>query len=231
MAFEHLARTPARKHLKKQRGTTWIRCFKGIGGVFRPSSVLNLTFLTAPCPHSAPVPSVPFYVNQKDFRAPSYLIIYRGRTILISGALLPAKCHGGIKHCLPIGAARARADAVPLRDIVQCRSPSLFMHHRPLRSAMLLRSLPRRSILSTAYSEIDESRRIGLYAKWAYVSSKFSAVLGSYRRERWSSLEIRRCTTGNAILFLTVSLTRNRTDIHMVLLLYYAIVDQIWCMM
>lgn len=41
----------------------------------------------------------------------------------------PTECHGGIKHCLPIEAARTRG-RVPNRDI-QYRSPSLFMHLLP----------------------------------------------------------------------------------------------------
>lgn len=63
---------------------------------------------------------------REGFSDAPYLIIYRGRAILILAGSL-AKCHGGIKHCLPIGVADADQAAwytMPLAIIIY--APSLL---------------------------------------------------------------------------------------------------------
>jgi hypothetical protein len=59
-------------------------------------------------PDSGPARSARLLREQEGFSGAPYLIIYRGRAILIHPPRSPAKCHGGIKHCLPIGAVRSR---------------------------------------------------------------------------------------------------------------------------
>lgn len=95
----------------------------GYRGLARSSDIPNPAFLGTLSPGRSPRDRC-LLREQEGFSGAPYLIIYRGRTILIP-AVRQAKCHGGIKHCLPIGAARTRTRTRPLypepRDI-QCRT-------------------------------------------------------------------------------------------------------------
>lgn len=95
--------------------------------------------------HLVPWPgrAIGAFCEQEGFSGAPYLIIYRGRTILIPAAR-PAKCHGGIKHCLPIGAARtrtrARSRSLYLEPCdIQCRT-AIVIYAPPCRPP---RTLPR----------------------------------------------------------------------------------------
>lgn len=91
-------------------------------------------------------PSVPFTRTREGFSDAPYLIIYRGRTILILAGSL-AKCHGGIKHCLPIEVVDADQAAwytMPLAIIIY--APSFPLSFLPLCPFVL-----------STFSAIDES--------------------------------------------------------------------------
>lgn len=99
----HLARTPAcRRTSGEQRGTARARRSRRS----RRCSRIPRCSPTA-CPHGRVVaPSVPFARARGIFgRSVSD---YLPRTGDLDTRRSPAKCHGGIKHCLPIGAARTR---------------------------------------------------------------------------------------------------------------------------
>lgn len=135
---KHVARTSARKCPN--------RATRNRNSSQRGSSVSFLgAFLGTLSPGLA-APSVPFTRTREGFSDASYLIIYRGRTILILAGSL-AKCHGGIKHCLPIGVVDADQVAwytMPLAIIIYAPSFPLGL-------------LPLCPFVLSTFSAIDES--------------------------------------------------------------------------
>lgn len=123
----------------EQRGTARIRCSFHAGprlspGYRNPARLLDIPNPAFLVPWPA-APSVPFARARGIFGRPvsDYL---PGTDDLDTSPLATAKCHGGIKHCLPIGAARTRT---------RTRTRSLYLEPRDIqcRTAIVIYAPPR----------------------------------------------------------------------------------------